>query len=454
MKASMLAVLFSGISFTNAQENSMRAYLAPEKYSRGIFEDPKVDAPEYDGVKVSVGGDFALQFQGLKHSTEGTLPAGVTLIPLGKDVNLPEANLDLNAYLSTGVKMHLRTYLSARHHNEAWVKGGYIQIDNLDFISKGFMSNIMKYARVRVGMDDLNYGDAHFRRSDGAYTINNPFVENNIMDSFTTQPYAEFYGFYQNFIGMVGASNGKMNQTVVNTATSNINPSIYAKIGFDKQIDSDLRLRLTGSVIKTSGLTTNGQLFGDDRTGSRYYYVLLTSADQAASAAKNSSFGTDNPSTGRFNPGFKDMTAFQINPFIKYRGFEFFGTIERASGNKVLTVAGVPTKRDSDGAYNQFAGDLLYRFGSKEQFYIGGKYNTVSGKDFDAMPTRKVDRWNIDAGWFLTKNILAKAEYVNQKYDNSLGWGTYTASTNTWNPNTALYGGNFKGFMLEATIGF
>ena len=57
--------------------------------------------------------------------------------------------------------MHLRTYLSARHHNEAWVKGGYIQIDNLDFISKGLLEGLMNNVRVKVGMDEINYGDSH-----------------------------------------------------------------------------------------------------------------------------------------------------------------------------------------------------------------------------------------------------------------------------------------------------
>ncbi|MGZ5273777.1 MAG: hypothetical protein ACXWCA_05645, partial [Kaistella sp.] len=126
MRASMLAVLFSGVM--NAQDNSttMRDYLAPEKASRNVFEDPKGPSPEFDGVKVSVGGDFALQFQSLDHSTEapslgnvGTTTTPNTLQVMGSDFNLPTANLDVNAYLAKGVKMHLRTYLSARHHNEA-----------------------------------------------------------------------------------------------------------------------------------------------------------------------------------------------------------------------------------------------------------------------------------------------------------------------------------------------
>ena len=119
--------------------------------------------------------------------------------------------------LYDGVRMHLRTYLSSRHHPEPYVKGGYFQIDKLDFISEGFMEDFMKHATIKIGHMENNYGDAHFRRSDNAQAIFNPFVGNLIMDSFTTEVGAELY--YQcdsGFLGMVGFSNGKLNQNVKN----------------------------------------------------------------------------------------------------------------------------------------------------------------------------------------------------------------------------------------------
>ncbi|QBO58929.1 hypothetical protein [Chryseobacterium salivictor] len=439
IRASMLAALVTGISFVSAQEvsTSMRDYLAPEKSSRNVFEDPKGESPAFDGIKVSVGGDFALQFQGLDHSTKAPSLGVVTgtttpntLQVMGKDFNLPTANLDVNAYLAKGLKMHLRTYLSARHHNEAWVKGGYIQVDNLDFIKEGFAADIMKYARVKVGMDEINYGDTHFRRTDNAKAINNPFVGNYIMDSFTTEAFGEAYGFYKNFIGMVGVSNGKLNQTPVKGTSWN-SPSVYAKIGYDKQISQDLRVRLTGSFIQTNGLTTGGNLYSADRAGSRYYYVLLT---------QNDLMGMNNQSTGRFNPGFKKVQAVQVNPFIKYQGLEFFGVYEYVSGNKASGL----TERTTDGAYTQLGAELLYRFGGAEQFYFGGRYNSVSGKDDEVSAERKIDRFNLGGGWFMTKNVLAKVEYVNQKYNDDAVWGA----------TSALRGGKFNGIMFEATIGF
>lgn len=443
IKISALAFILAGSAVfaqddesmpTNVQTGTttLREYLAPQKYNRNVFEDPKTEPLPYDGVRVSVGGDFTAQYQALEHSTAATLPAPRTLNRLGKNINLPTANLDLNVYLAKGVKLHMRTYLSARHHNEAWVKGGYMQIDNLDFIKEGFLSNVMQHVRVKAGMDDLNYGDTHFRRTDNGYALNNPFVGNYIMDSFTTQPFVEGYLFYNNFFGMLGVSNGKLNQTVVKNATSDNKMSFYAKAGFDKKVDSDLRVRISGSVLKTNGMTTNGKLYGDDRAGGRYYYVLLLDNDAT---------GTSNPSTGRFNPGFYEMTAFQLNPFVKYQGLEFFGVVEHATGNKIINPT---TKRDSDGAYTQLGAELLYRFGNKEQFYAGGRYNTVSGEDYDNAGERKINRLNVGGGWFVTPNVLTKVEYVTQKYNESAAWGTASP----------LYGGKFKGVMVEATIGF
>ena len=439
IRASMLTVLVAGLNFVGAQETttSMRDYLAPEKATRNVFEDPKGPSPEYEGVKVSVGGDFALQFQSLDHSTAAP-SLGVktgTAIPntlrvMGSDFNLPTANLDINAYLAKGVKMHLRTYLSTRHHNEAWVKGGYIQVDDLDFIKEGFAADIMKYARVKVGMDEINYGDTHFRRTDNAEAINNPFVGNYIMDSFTTEAFGEAYGFYKNFIGMVGMSNGKLNQTPVKGTNWN-SPSVYGKIGYDKQINQDLRVRITGSFMQTNGLSSGGNLYSADRAGGRYYYVLLT---------ENDAMGMENYATGRFNPGFKKVKAFQLNPFIKYQGLEFFGVYEYVTGNKAAGLVERPTR----GAYTQLGAEVLYRLGSKEQFYLGGRYNSVSGKDDDVSAERKIDRFNVGGGWNMTKNILAKVEYVSQKYNDDAVWGA----------TSALRGGKFNGFMFEATIGF
>ncbi|HRZ41781.1 MAG TPA: hypothetical protein P5228_03655 [Bacteroidales bacterium] len=381
------------------------------------FEAPKPTC-EFEGLKVKIGADFALQFQALDHST-GSLTD--TLVTLGNNFNLPTANLNLNAVLADGVSMHLRTYLSARHHREAWVKGGHIMIDKLDFISDGFLSGVMKYTTLKVGLDEINYGDAHFRRTDNARAITNPFVGNYIMDAFTTEAFGEIYFRHSGALLMLGLSNGHLNQTVLKTVGTEDKVSLYGKLGYDRNFSDDFRVRLTGSFYANQG-DSRKYLYGGDRGGSRYYSVL-----QAKSGAVNDF-------TGRFNPDFKKLTAIQINPFVKFKGAELFGVYEIANGSSGGTD-------DFKGTYNQLGVELLYRFGSDERFYVGGRYNTVSGKQTETSKDRKIQRINVGAGWFLTKNIITKLEYVQQTYSGD-GW------TGT------LYNGKFNGVMLEAAISF
>lgn len=393
---------------------------------RGLhqFEAPKDTVSTYNGVQVRIGGQSTIQFQALNHQNSGNFrnSEGVLtpLIEIGDNFNLPTANLDLDVVLYDGVRMHLRTYLSSRHHPEPYVKGGYIQIDKLDFISEGFMEDVMNKVRIKIGHMENNYGDAHFRRSDNAQAIYNPFVENLIMDSFTTEVGAELYYFNNGFLAMGSVTNGKLNQGVNNPGVTS--PSIIGKVGYDGYLTKDVRFRLTGSVYHTNK-SANAYLYSADRAGSRYYLVM----EPAGSSATNQF------SSGRFNPGLRnELTAFVVNPFIKAGGLEFFGTYERATGKA--------TAEADTRSFNQYAGELIYRFGANENFYVGGRYNMVDGTIAGGTDV-DITRFNLAGGWFMTKNILAKLEYVNQEYNDF--------------PTADIRNeGKFNGVMVEAVISF
>ena len=201
------------------------------------------------------------------------------------------------------------------------------------------------------------------------------------------------------------------------------NPVFFiAKFGYDKQLNEDFRFRLTGSMYNT-GAVRRSYLYSADRTGSRYYLVL---EDEDASARSNFR-------SGRYNPSMNNqITAIMFNPFIKYGGLEFFGTIESTKG-----------KADSEAeerTAKQFAGELIYRFGQNEKFFIGGRYNKVDSEDVSGDDI-EISRTQFGAGWFMTKNILAKLEYVTQKHDG------YSSSS-------IFHDGKFNGLMVETVISF
>ncbi|MCM4157337.1 hypothetical protein [Gramella sp. AN32] len=415
---SIVLIALAAIPLSAQTQRDLDNYRFPDQRGVSVFEAKKDTVSTFDGVHVRIGGASTLQFQALDHENSGAAETPV-LQEIGDNFNLATANLDLDVVLYSGIRMHLRTYLSSQNHTETYVKGGYIQIDKLDFISPGFAEDIMDHLRVKIGHMENNYGDAHFRRTDNAMSLHNPFIGNYLMDSFTTEVGGEVYYFNNGWIGMLGLTNGKLNQAVTRPGTTS--PSFLAKFGYDNYLTEDFRFRLTGSLYSTNQ-TSSAYLYSGDRAGSRYYKVF-TDVDGVGDGFR----------AGRINPDLKnEMASFMINPFFKYGGLEFFGIYERAKGKK-------SSEADSR-TWNQYSGELIYRFGTEEDFYLGGRYNVADGT-LSSGDDVSVNRFQLGAGWFMTKNILMKAEYVNQEY-------------NDYPLSDIHNAGKFNGLMLEAAIAF
>ena len=240
-----------------------------------VFESPKDDETPFKGFALSFGGAFTQQFQGLAHENRAN-PVMVNnvnanqLIAIGHGFNNAVANLNVNAQIAPGIRVAMTSYLSARHHQESWVKDGYILIDASP-IDVAALNTLMKYVTARVGHFEINYGDQHFRRSDNGNALYNPFVGNLILDAFTTEIGAEVYARSNGFLAMFGMTGGEVKGQV--TAPEKRSPTYLGKIGFDRKLSDDLRVRLTGSLYKKDRSASN-TLFTGDRAGARYYDVL------------------------------------------------------------------------------------------------------------------------------------------------------------------------------------
>jgi hypothetical protein len=292
---------------------------------------------------------------------------------------------------------------------------------------------------------EVNYGDAHFRRSDGGNTMWNPWMDNNIMDEFTTEIGGELY-WHKNGLMIMGAyTDGEIQGNVYNPSQPNISkrkPSLYGKVSFDRNLTEDLRVRLSGSAMTTKSSISN-TLMGGDRTGSNYQYVMEVNYPAPSL--------TGNAFSGRFNPGYRDnITSFMVNPFVKFHGLEFFGTWEYTYGKNALENGEGSTYGSLNNRQtHQTSGELLYRFGNNENLYIGARYQKVTsnlafgqtasnpGTLYDV----SIDRTSVAAGWFVTRNVLLKGEYVTQNYS---GY-----------PDTErFYKGKFNGVVIQGSIAF
>lgn len=429
--AFLLILLCPVLLKAQTEVSNLRPY---DKKGINVFDSPKDSVTVFDKLKVQFGGGFTQTFQSLKHEN---VSGGLYRISPG--FNTANANLFMDVQLADGIRLNLTSYLSSRHHTDTWVKGGFIQFDKLPFKGQ-IWEDIMKVTTIKVGHMEINYGDQHFRRSDGGHTLYNPFVENYVMDGYTTEIGGEVLVRQHDLFGLFGVTNGMIKGNIDSLIATpqdgdiHKSPSIYFKGGFDKKVGDALRVRLAASYYtnKSSGGQT---LYGGDRTGSNYFMVM----------EKTGATYDGNAFSGRLNPGFtKKIDAFQLNGFIKAMGLEVFGTYEAAKGR-------TNTEIDERKA-KQYAIDGVYRFGKAENLFVGVRYNVVKARlaDVKATPTAAaitytgditVNRLSYGAGWFLTNNILLKGEYVNQKYKDF--------------PTVDYrYGGEFKGFLIQAVVGF
>jgi len=394
-----------------------------------VFETPKDDATPYTGFRLDFGAAFTQQFQGLGESNTAA-PNVVNgananaLVPIGHGFNNAVANAYVGAQLARGVRVAMTSYLSARHHNETWVKDGYLLVDDSP-LDVAALNTLMRYVTVKAGHFEIDYGDAHFRRTDNGNAMFNPLVGNYVLDAFVPQIGGEVTlrgrGPLQGAFVLGSVTNGEEKGMVQGAAKRA--PAFIGKLGVDRQLTSDVRARLTGSLYSQSR-AANEVLFSGDRAGSRYYSVITNSTDETATAWTGAVQPFSGPSAG--------LHAAVLNPFLKYRGLEYFGDFESATGKGATESASRTIK--------QAVHEVTLR-GLGDNVYLTGRYNTVTGQLAGIKNDITVRRYQLGGGWFVTPTVLTKLEWVNQKY---LDFPT----------SDIRNGAKFKGFMVEGTVAF
>ena len=400
-----------------------------------MFESPKSSGVPFTGFKLAFGAAFRQQYQGLEHRNTAAVvnqtTAGVTtnvnqLVDITRGFNLADANLALNMQLADGIRVHLSSYLSSKHHQETWVKDGYAQVDKSP-IDHPALNWVMKYTTVKLGHYETNFGDQHFRRSDNGMGLYNAFVGNLLVDAFTTEVGGEVLVRPGPFLIMAGINTGTINGGI--TTPQNRADAYVGKLGFDKQLKPWLRTRLTGSYYKNDKSPSNTLLTGD-RAGSPYDFVMENTLATATSQAWSGQMRSMNFSNS--------IRAVSVNPFIKAHGVEFFGSIDDYKG-RALNENGWRT-------WKQQSGEVVYRF-NEDKLFAGARVNSAWGRLQNTAAINylgkdvSVDRNALSAGWFVTPTLLMKGEYMMQKFYRF--------------PATDIRsGGKIQGFMFEGVVSF
>ena len=179
---------------------------------------------------------------------------------------------------------------------------------------------------MKVGHFEINYGDAHFRRTDNGNAMYNPFVGNLIMDAFTTEIGGRGLRPRRDGFAGDGRRDGRRGAraTITNPDAARLRLHRQGSASTGRS-SPDLRVRLTGSAYTPDKSAEPDAV----RRRPRRLALLLRAGEHGGDTERAGV-------VGRVQPGVQQQgaRAFQVNPFVKFRGLELFGVIEQREGQR------------------------------------------------------------------------------------------------------------------------
>ena len=325
-------------------------------------------------------------------------------------------------------------YLSSRNHpSQTYGNEGYIIMRGVPENLQGlkFLEPILNKVDVKAGHMLVSFGDAIYHRSNNAIVQRNPLVGNFVVDPNIVSIGMEVSSKKQTesrFGWLVGVSNG--------TTTEDWNVGRgFAYHG--KLIAYPIKsLRTSVSYIATdqsenptkSGGGSQMQMFTGNRSGERYAGVL--GGGQAP--------GNVFPQAGeKFSAAQFDVTFDNGSPLKLYG---HYGMTQDTDING--SAAGAPEEK-----WSYYAADAKYEI--TPALYAAARYSAaatskLAGNDSDGT----VNRIQVGGGYWLSKNLLLKVEYVTQKYSGFAEGQIVNNGIQAWRDP------EFSGLITEVSFAF
>lgn len=324
-------------------------------------------------------------------------------------------------------------YLSSRNHpSTTYGNEGYIILRGVpeNLKSLKFLTPILNKVDIKAGHFLVDFGDAQQHRSNNAIVQKNPLVGNFVVDpnivsigmQASSKPGTRF-GW------LIGANNG--------TTTEDWNVgrgfAVNGKLIFFpvKPLRTSISYMTANnsSNPNRSGGGSQLQMFTGNRSGERYAGVM--GGGQAP--------GNVFPQAGeKFNAMQLDVTYDQSGFPIK-----LYGHVGRAQDLDINgSVAGQPEE-----TWNYFAGDVVYKL--TPALYAAARYSGATTEMLTGRVTDgKVSRMQFGGGFWLTRNLLMKLEYVTQEYKG------FRAGDMVNNGIQASRDPKFSGMVAEVSFSF
>lgn len=334
-------------------------------------------------------------------------------------------NLHLYLDLADSVNVYAELYLSSKHHagevmdREGWVRIGRLP-EGWDFLH---LNGLFKHIDIKAGHFEVDFGNQHLTRSDNGQVQQNPLIGNYVVDPNTVQAGLEIIGG----VGMVRVVAGVGSGITVEDFQPGRGYSLNGKVWVEP---ASKRFSLAASVYRVDHSSnpnqfpaggSNTELFSGNRSGSRYSGVItLKSAD-----------------AGQLLLGRgEDVVAWQLDAMANVGPVRLSGLYGRFEDSD-LNGSDPGTPKETATYYGAEAKwDLLF-----DLAYLAGRFSGASVSPFRGTSAdARVARYQLGLGFRLLSQVLAKVEYVHQRYDRF----------------PAVYSANprFNGVLIETSMSF
>jgi hypothetical protein len=326
------------------------------------------------------------------------------------------------------VDMYFDLYLASRNHpSQTYGNQGYLQIhgipENLTGLHQA-LDPIFKRVDFKVGAFLVDYGDQVYHRSNNALVQANPLVGNFVIDPNLVSVGGEVMSKPEKYGWLIGVTNG--------TNTEDWSAGRGVALNGKVWIYPIASLRLSASGFRANhsdSASSTATLFSGNRSGERYGGVLGGGQAPGDILAR----------------GGKDITAFQVDGTWddKAMPLKLYGHLGQTKDRDINGIAPLHLQE----TWKYFDADVVYNF--TKTVYAATRYSGANADMFNGISSDgKVRRIQVGGGLWLTKNMLMKVEWVDQKYSG------FRRGDLVNNGIDAGRGPEFKGFVSEVSFAF
>ncbi len=287
---------------------------------------------------------------------------------------------------------------------------------------------------VKAGQFELDFGDAHYRRSLNATVQRNPLIGNYVIDPRDTEIGMEVSSDEGRFPvnWLVGVGSGSDTEDF----QKNHGPSLHGKLWAYplKQLRTSSSIYWVDQSKTPSGSSSRTNLFRANRSGGPYAGVLDNS----------SAPGEVFPVTGKRVLATQVDATWEGDP-VEWYGH--FGWVQDGDNNGNLS--GSPRTSwlyyAAEGSYHftpRLYGALRYSGAAAQRLVAAADSSRDVGSD------GLVHRIQLGGGYWLTKTVLLKGEYVYQLYSGFSSTGSQVSGVDVWRHP------HFQGVLAEASFAF